>query len=83
LGRGEQLGVLADIGDVGATCQSPESGLLHRKQRVERPVPGEAITGTELGKYLVSAVEGPTPEVARRDVEPTVFTYLHRWGCHR
>ena len=33
LGGGEQLGVLADVGDVGTPGQSPESGLLHREQR--------------------------------------------------
>ena len=83
LGGGEQLGMLADVGDIGATCQGPEPGLLHREQRVERPVPGEAVGGAQLGEYLVAPVEGPTPEVARRDVERTVFTDLHGWGCHR
>ena len=70
LGGGEQLGVLADVGDVGAARQRPEPRLLHGEQRRERPVPGEPVTGAQLGEHLVALGERLTPEVVGRDVEP-------------
>ena len=63
LRRGEQLGVLADVGDVGASRQCPEPGLLHRKHRRQWPVPAEPLTGAKPRERFVADREGPAPEV--------------------
>jgi hypothetical protein len=80
---GEQLGVLADVRDVGAPRECPVAGFLHREHRREGPVPGEALATAELCERLVADVEGLAPEVVRRDVDRTVFTCLHRCRRHR
>ena len=58
-----ELGVLADVGDVGTARQRPEPRLLHREQRRQRPVPAEAVTGAQLRERLVALGEGLAPEV--------------------
>ena len=55
---GEQLGVLADVGDVGAPRQCPESGLLHREHRRQRTVPAEPVSGAQLRERLSRTANG-------------------------
>ena len=81
--RGEQLGMLADIGDVGPPGERPEARLLHREQRRERLVPGQTVARAQQRESPLARCERLTPEVVGGDVDRAVLTLVQRWCSHR